>query len=379
MKTELASFGFRVLGDALETRRLADAAVAFSAHACDDPKAETHRECYLSAFQFGDDFKAYLETHDTTKGFDGLCWARWLWFDLDRPNLEDALKDVRRLAAFIVERYGLDGDELLAFFSGSKGFHLGLPLSLCGTLLPSGDFNRVAKRLAEGLAGLAAVTIDTGVFDKVRLFRAPNSTHPKTGLRKRRLTFSELLGLKVDRIVEFAREPLAFDVPDDPEANDQARVDWLEAADDLKRKQTATLERRSRTGGTGSGRLNRSTFDFIRDGALSGDRHRALFAAAANLAEFGCPAALAHELLTEAALDSGLSPSEVRRQIDCGLAHGAKSDGTTGTAGTNEIGNASATFEPSDRHGMESHATAAPELQAALQALWSGSRKVVLS
>ncbi len=61
--------------------------------------------------------------------------------------------------------------------------------------------------------------------------------------------------------------------------------------------------------------------DFIRGGASSGDRHRLLFRAAANLAEFGCPVALAHELLTEAALDSGLSPSETRRQIDCGLKH----------------------------------------------------------
>ena len=86
MTTELAPFGFRVVGDATETRRLVDAAAAFSAHAADDPRAETHRECYLSAFQFGDDFRAHLETHDTTKGFSGLCWARWLWFDIDREN-----------------------------------------------------------------------------------------------------------------------------------------------------------------------------------------------------------------------------------------------------------------------------------------------------
>jgi hypothetical protein len=45
------------------------------------------------------------------------------------------------------------------------------------------------------------------------------------------------------------------------------------------------------------------------------------FQAAANPGEFGCPAELAHALLTGAALDSGLTPSETRRQIDCGLAH----------------------------------------------------------
>jgi hypothetical protein len=46
-----------------------------------------------------------------------------------------------------------------------------------------------------------------------------------------------------------------------------------------------------------------------------------LFSAAANLAELGCSFDLASALLSEAALDSGLSPSEVRRQIECGLNH----------------------------------------------------------
>ena len=31
-------------------------------------------------------------------------------------------------------------------------------------------------------AELAAVTIDAGIYDRVRAFRAPNSRHPKTGL-----------------------------------------------------------------------------------------------------------------------------------------------------------------------------------------------------
>ena len=70
----------------------------------------------------------------------------------------------------------------------------------------------------------------------------------------------------------------------------------------------------------GSPMLNRSTFAFIRDGAGTGDRHRLLFSAAANLAEFGCTPALAVALLEESALDSGLSPKDVRRQVECGLA-----------------------------------------------------------
>jgi len=69
--------------------------------------------------------------------------------------------------------------------------------------------------------------------------------------------------------------------------------------------------------------------EFIRNGAEEGDRHRLLFSAASNLAEFGCPPALAHALLTEAALDSGLPPKEVYRQIGCGL-NGVKGGGSHG-------------------------------------------------
>ena len=221
---------------------------------------------------------------------------------------------------FIVERYRLDDDALLIFFSGSKGFHVGLPTDLWQ---PSASllFNAVAKRLAEGLAGAVQIVIDGGVFDKVRAFRAPNSRHPKTGLHKRALTLDELTRLSVSRIQELAKEPKAFDVPTVSTRCDEAAGDWQETVERVEHEAEAVRQRRAST--NGAARLNRATLDFIRDGAELGNRHPRLFSAAANLAEFGCPVELAHELLTEAGLDSGLSPSDVRRQIDCGLNHNA--------------------------------------------------------
>lgn len=319
MTTEQIPYGFRVLDDPTETRRPVNADDAFFAYADNDSKAETHRTGYLSAFQFADDFLEYRKVHGTTKGFDGLCGGRWLWIDIDRPNISDALTAARSLVESITNRYGLHGDELLLFFSGSKGFHIGIPLSLCGYPEPSREFNRVCRRFAEALAAQASVTIDSCVYDKVRLFRAPNSTHQKTRLRKQCLTFDELLNLNAERILELAREPLPFEVPDDPPVNETARQDWLNAVADLQKQTAAAAERRKRSSGTG--RLNQATLIFIREGAEHGDRHRALFAAAANLGEFGCPPELAHALLKEAGLDSGLPPGDVRRQIDFGLAH----------------------------------------------------------
>ena len=310
-------YGFRIIGSTWEPRRLVDAGRAFAAYASCDSRAGVDREAYLSAFQFGEDFRQLLTDTGSTAGFLGDCWSPWLWFDIDRDELADALKDVRRLTACLDERYRLPDDALLVFFSGSKGFHVGLPTALW---LPkaSETFHRVARAFAEHVAELAGLTIDAGVYDRVRAFRAPNSRHPKTGLHKRRLSLDELSGLSLDVILALSAKPEPFDLPDPPRANDQAAADWQAASRQVEQQAEAKAVRR--VDGTDGATLNRQTLAFIREGADTGDRHRMLFSAAANLAEFGCPSALAVVLLEESALDSGLSPKDVRRQIECGLA-----------------------------------------------------------
>jgi hypothetical protein len=315
----IAPYGFRVLGGATESRRLIDWAAAFAAYTSLDDRAEVHREAFLSAFTFGEDFRQHLDETGSTKGFDGVCWSPYIWFDIDREgDLDGARQDAARLVLSLIERYQIDESEILIFFSGSKGFHVGLPTALWAPQ-PSWVFNRVARRLAEGLAASATVIIDTGVFDKVRLFRAPNSRHSNTGMHKRLLSLDELIGLSVDAVVQRAKAPEAFDMPAPPPRNEKAAADWQAAIDQVEQEIVATAQRRAANTGTPS--LNRATLEFIREGATAGDRHRLLFSAAANLAEFGCPPVLAHALLTPAGLDAGLAPKEVHRQIECGVAH----------------------------------------------------------
>ena len=313
-------YGFRIVGACSEERRLVNWRAAFSGYSSCDARAGVNREGYLSAFTFGKDFRQHLDATGSTAQFDGNCGGEFIWFDIDRADLEAARRDAARLCLRLIERYSLDDDSLLIFFSGSKGFHVGLPTDLWQPTA-SVWFNATARRLAEGLAASCEIVIDSGVYDKARAFRAPNSRHPKTGLHKRKLSLDQLTRLSVDRIQELSREPLAFDVPTVSTRCDQAVTDWQEAAGLVEQETEAARERRADPNRVS--RLNRGTLGFIRDGAGTGDRHRALFAAAANLAEFKCPVELAHELLTEAALDSGLSPSETRRQIDCGLNHNA--------------------------------------------------------
>jgi len=311
--------GFRIVGGCENERRLVDWTVAFAAYAALDERADVQREAYLSAFTFGEDFRQHLESNGTTKGFDGVCWSSWLWFDIDRDDIETARRDAARLALSLAERYRLDDDDLLIFFSGRKGFHVGLPTAAFGSE-PSPTFHRGARKFAEGLAEAAGVVIDAGVYDKVRAFRAPNSRHAKTGLHKRPQTLDELVRLSATTIQELAKEPRPFDVPVFRECHqrvDQAVADWQAAVALVASVAEANAQRRA----NGSAKLNRQTLELIRnvEPIAVGDRHRLLFSAAANLGECGCPLELAHQLLTEAGLDSGLPPSEVKRQINCGL------------------------------------------------------------
>lgn len=338
MSTE-SPYGFRIVGPCAGERKRIDHRRAFAAYCAADVPGGVDHEAYLSAFTFGDDFRAHLSRTGTTKGFDGACGAARLWFDLDRDDttagIEAARLDAVALGLHLCDRFALDADSLLWFYSGRKGFHGGLPLAGFAPK-PGPLFNAIARRLAEQVAGAvpsgngAGVVIDTGVYDKVRAFRAPNSRHPKTGLHKRRLTFDELMHLSAGRIVELAAKPEPFDLADLAEGTcgPELPAAWNAAADAVRTEAEAAKGRRAAVlAGDAAARVNRSTLDFIRDGAGVGDRHRMLFSAAANLAEVGAPLHLCRELLGEPALDTGLSPAEVERQIRCGFEHG------TGKAG----------------------------------------------
>ena len=238
-------YGFRIVGSCHDERRLVDHAVAFLGYASLDPRAVVECEAYLSAFTFGPDFRKLLESTGSCRGFDGDCWSSWLWFDIDRAELDAVLRDARQLTNFLVERYRLADDALLIFFSGSKGFHIALPSSLWASE-PSATFNCSCRRLAEQIAAVVGIGIDTGIYDKVRAFRAPNSRHPRTGLHKRRLSFDELQGLSLDAVRRLAAKPALFDLPTPPAICERAKADWSESvemarqASEVTRPRTAT-------------------------------------------------------------------------------------------------------------------------------------------
>jgi hypothetical protein len=314
-------FGFRALGREAERKETVWQS-AFRAHVEADPRAMTAGECYLSHFVFSDEFRAHLATTGSTAGYTGPTWLQWLVFDIDvADDIDEALRQARHLAAWLVDRFKLEPDDLMFFYSGSKGFHV-LPPSSLWDGKPAANFHEYARRFAETLAINADVKIDSGVYARVNLLRAPNSKHRKTGRYKVQLRYDELLNLKPEAILEIAAEPREGWIPEPVGVNSEAADCWREIVKLVDDDKAASTERRSTNG---AAKLNPTTRAVLVEGSFVGDRHRELFSSAANLAEFSSVDELAFALLTPCGLNSGLTPSEVQRQIACGLKHGGRS------------------------------------------------------
>jgi hypothetical protein len=318
--------GFRIAGPCTGDRRRVDAAAAFRAYCQCDARANVEAEAYLSAFQFDGTFAEHLARTGSPAGFTGSTWAPYLWADFDRDDaaggLARALGDLRLFVDTLDETYAVPRSVLLPFVSGGKGFHCGIPTALFAPAA-SPNFHAVARQFVENIAAEAKVAVDVGVFDRVRAFRAPNSRHPKTGLHKRFLPVDILDTVTLDGVLDMARQPQPFDVPstDGVESADMLVAVWDAAGRAVVEKAAAVDQRRLEVAsGERAVTLNKLTRAFLNGEVEAGDRHRLLYSAAANLAEVGCPLSALVALLTEPALDLGLPPRDVARQIECGHA-----------------------------------------------------------
>jgi hypothetical protein len=262
-------------------------------------------EGYLSMFTYPKAFRTHVEVHRGVGGYVGATGAPYIWLDFDGVG---ALDDVRRLCIFLEERMDEGGNIApLLFFSGNKGYHVGIAAEHAAAD-PGPLFHTTAREFVSSLASDAgaAATLDVGIYDAVRLFRAPNSRHPRTGLHKIPLEAAALLRLSESRIRDLARAPREFELPESPCMDFGLARRW----DTAKKAAEFSVARQTdyaSASASGKARLNPSTREFLRDGAAPSERATRLFAASANLSECGAPPRLVAQLLEESGLDTGLA------------------------------------------------------------------------
>lgn len=308
------------------TRRVVSAELLFRAyHELDD--IVTEREAFGTVYQYpAAEYRAHVARFGSPKGYTGPAACCRLVWDIDnKTDPPAALADARKLVTFLLDRYAAHAENGLgAYFSGDKGYHI--------TLVAMPGFHALAhvpalvKLLCLTLAQRAGVRVDAAVYDRQRLFRLPNTRHPRTGLYKRFLDLDELFRLSADRVREEARYPAAFGVPSVGGDCEALSDDWCEAeAHATSAKPSATADRATPSH---CPTVPKFVLDFIGFAdVLEPGRAVTLWKCAAVLSEAGTPPAVVRGLLEEPALKTGLDPDEVEKQLRAGIAHASKGRG----------------------------------------------------
>ena len=174
-----------------------------------------------------------------------------LYFDLDGQFAQD---DLAKLIEFLI-KHNCPQESLQIFFSGNKGFHLEVPFStLC--IKPSDKLNRIFEQVAKEInAVLHAPSLDTGIYDSVRLWRIPHSINSKSGLYKVPLSVEESK-MPLEKVRLLAQSPRQKNTP-------VAQLNWPEFAK-IAEKAIKRLKQPNKRGGifepVGEGQRNDTTF-----------------------------------------------------------------------------------------------------------------------
>lgn len=140
-----------------------------------------------------------LIADDTEKHYMPICFD----FDSDKP--ETAISDVRRLYDYFISEHWIEKEYVHLYFSGSKGFHLVLDPRVI-KLTPHQKLTYIVRQFAFGLRyKLGLDTMCDRIYSIPRLWRYPDSIHPKSKLYKVELDISELAD--INNIREIAQNP----------------------------------------------------------------------------------------------------------------------------------------------------------------------------
>jgi hypothetical protein len=172
-------------------------------------------DCFKTVLRFTEELKDYAATNPSPKTgkppsvsrFPGPAFASFVPEDLDcKDNPTTALRDARILLQRLEADYDVPAEALWIFFSGLKGFAIELPAALFGGFDPSPEIGDVIKAIASSLAtGLK--TFDPSVYDKLHLWRIPNTKHGESGLYKIPLKRREIFHFDIHRIRRWAESP----------------------------------------------------------------------------------------------------------------------------------------------------------------------------
>lgn len=214
-----------------------------------------------------------------------------LYIDLDlkmkgNKDYQKVKRDLLHVVTALNMSYAVPFDYIRVFFSGNKGFHVLVDPEIFG-IEPRTDLNELYRAVAHDLKKMTMFkTVDTGIYDRVRLFRLPNSLHSETGLYKVPVPIDFIRASDYETIVEYASSPKYVEFPE-PRFIQEASIKFFDGVQRFKETENVSM------GGNGSrkvyanGKLMPCIQDMLATPAASGTRNNSTVIMASALCQSG--------------------------------------------------------------------------------------------
>jgi len=151
---------------------------------------------YVSVYKYNEDQKKQFEETNSVAGIRDVVTNKII-FDLDSPDLKDALQDTKTLIDRL-EKRGIGHNSIEIYMSGNKGFHI--QINTDQTFSPS-RLKKLALAFAHDLN-----SFDSTVYNANRILRLAGTKHPKSGLYKRKIAYNIVKDKSVEDILKMAEK-----------------------------------------------------------------------------------------------------------------------------------------------------------------------------
>ncbi len=201
-------------------------------------------EAYSSLFSLNKDILDHVKDKKSVTGYEGRVSARIVWIDFDdAKNLPRVKENVSKFLTKLLDDYGVNPETVHIYFSGNKGFHIGIPAKMIGIEGESSDtlpaeISKFVKAISDGIE-----CVDYKIYNHTRIFRLPYSLNAKSGMYKIGLPFRGFHYSSIEQIKEYAKECriVPLDIRDTG-LNNKLRTVFLKCQEDKKQKATAVKE-----------------------------------------------------------------------------------------------------------------------------------------
>ncbi len=175
----------------------------------------------------------YLTPYSYYKRNEDVLLYSGFYIDLD-GEYDKVKVDTLMLLTLLTETYKIPIDQIDLFFSGNKGFHVYInPMIL--NIVPKTTLNEDFKIFATTLNSFTMnKTIDTVVYDRVRLLRLENSINSKSCLYKIRVTIDMIRDYTHTEMLQYASTPKELTKQIIPVANSVATTLYNKVIDEQK-------------------------------------------------------------------------------------------------------------------------------------------------